>query len=1239
MSTFRWVATAGLAALALIAVVTAASGAPSTHRPLIKRAQAKRVVFFTSDGMRPDLMESFAKQGLMPEYKKLMAQGVRGQNGALDVFPPNTGVGWYSLMTGTFPSEHGSTNNTFHRTGADFTSRTSFSAANILQADTLAAAAERRGLRVAQIDWVGGIQSAVTGPTVDFANFYSTRGVLASANAKEQADAAAFGISFQQATFTTASNWTGVPASDPAAPPQETTLLVSTTFSAQNPDRQYFVYVYDSVVNGTAAYDHVLLVPVSAGRVGTAAAVNLAVGDFKNIKLTGSDGLIGARAGQTASFYTKLITLSPTLGSFKLYFTSVTRAIARCTAPACNSLPAGQPGEDRLEHYIADNLPGWIAADFAPLEARIIDEDTYVQQGGPLESAYGNAVQKYILGTLQPNTDVAFVGYPVTDEFSHQFMGLYTKTDLDGRPNPYYDDAEGDGVKDGRTTIREGYVKTAYKEADAKLAEARKLMGGNPTTFMSSDHGFAAQWMAINARKILYDNTVKGVRLQESGANTASNCGAVATDLAKACWAGGTAQIYVNPTLPAGISYEDVRTAVVDAFSKVIDAQTPDRKVIYKVLRKEELRNVDGVDALHPNRSGDVVVISRPPYQWDAATPSTPIAFSQFFGQHGFNPGLVNIARNVNMHSTFVAAGPGIKQSSTPVAGVRTIDLAPTIAFILNIPGPQNARGKILYSIVPGTSDYREATILDISDYHGQVIPLSEASDTVGPRFGIGGSSYLKPWFDVFRAEAGKGNSITVTAGDAVGATPPISAFFGDKPTVDLMNLMGFNLDGLGNHNFDKGQDYLRKTLIPLAKYKFLSANVVDKNGKTPKEWAPSTVVTLNGVKVGIIGYSNDDIPSLTSPAGLTPFHVTDSTKAVYDEAKRLRAQGVRTIVAMGHLGATAGTLTAPSGPLLNLANSVTSKVNTVVGDHSDQQVLAAGAHYSLITENRSKGIRFTRIRLVIDRKTDRVVYQTADWHKPFDIGITPDGPIQAKIDALNTQLTPTLSKLIGNAGTFIPQADVCGNSAGRTCESKVGDVITDAMRKTYSTDFAITNSGGLRADLTCPTTDNPSDFCPAYTPPPYPITRGQNLTVLPFGNVVVTLKVNGSELKQMLENGVSRMPSVDGRFPQVSGLCFTYDIGRAPGDRVTAAFRANADGSCTATRIDLGTGFTYAIAENDFMGAGGDGYPVFTSRLTTQGIMDQVVADYITATGTVTPSSQGRVQCTGGGCPAIIAP
>src|SRR6266545_3868751 len=102
--------------------------------------------------------------------------------------------------------------------------------------------------------------------------------------------------------------------------------------------------------------------------------------------------------------------------------------------------------------------------------------------------------------------------------------------------------------------------------------------------------------------------------------------------------------------------------------------------------------------------------------------------------------------------------------------------------------------------------------------------------------------------------------------------------------------------------------------------------------------------------------------------------------------------------------------------------------------------------------------------------------------------------------DPVNAQLAPILSTVIGQSTVFVPRTDACGNTAGRTCESLEGNVTADAMRTTYGTDFAITNSGGLRADLTCPTTDNPSDFCPAFTPPPFPITRGQVLTVLPFG-------------------------------------------------------------------------------------------------------------------------------------------
>src|SRR5262249_12001680 len=401
----------------------------------------------------------------------------------------------------------------------------------------------------------------------------------------------------------------------------------------------------------------------------------------------------------------------------------------------------------------------------------------------------------------------------------------------------------------------------------------------------------------------------------------------------------------------------------VNAFQGLTDPASPSATVVAKVLKKEELRNVDGSDSLHPNRSGDVVVVLRPPYQSDAGTNGQAIALSHFFGQHGYLPNLVDLAHNVNMHATFVAAGPGIRHQATPVAGLRAIDIAPTAAFLFGVPGPQNARGKILTGITTQPS-LKTWTILDISDYHGQLIPLSEAADAVGPSFAIGGGALPSPpretypAHDPYRAGAPHG-PITIAGGDPVGATPPISSFFGDKPTIAEMNKMGFSADGLGNHNFDRGQAYLRNTLIPLATFPYVSANIVNANGNTPAEWSPSRVfsATFDGGKLGLVGFSNDDLPDLTTAGNLTPFHLTNSTAAVNAEAAKLKAKGVQTIVAIGHLGATAGTLTAPTGPLADLADNVTG-VDAVIGDHTDVQVDTVRPNGVLVTENRSKGIR-----------------------------------------------------------------------------------------------------------------------------------------------------------------------------------------------------------------------------------------------------------------------------------------
>jgi 2',3'-cyclic-nucleotide 2'-phosphodiesterase (5'-nucleotidase family) len=1209
-------------------------------------ARADKMIFFAADGMRPDLVDTYASAGVMPTLARLMEQGVKGDNGLLQGFPPNTGVGWYTLATGAWPAEHGSTNNTFHRTGeANFANRTSFATPGILQADTLLQAAERAAKTVVALEWVGArtLVPALQGPVVDFRSFFSNRGVLVNYDVPGQPDGAnAFGVSYQRVDLEPAAGWSNVPAS--FSPPMQTQLtLTNTAFPAtDNVDRVYDLYIYDSTDDTVTNYDRVLFVTATANKDGSAAvAPALRAGQWVDSKVS----LIGNRAGQTAGFYLKVIDLEPDLSRFRVYFTSIARANALyngCTyAPDCNT-PLG------FEETLNATFPSSTAADFAPLEAGIIDEDTYVEQGLMWRDAHF-AYLVYIFTVLEVRPDLLMLGIPVTDEFSHQFLALVTPTDLDGDANPYYDDATNDGVPDDRVTIREGYLRAAYAEADQTLALALALMGGNPTVLVSSDHGFAPQWYAVNANTVLQN---AGLQVTEQIAN----CRADAATQAKACWAGGTAQIYISlqGRDPDGIvptaDYETVRNQVIAAFQNLTDPANPGKQVVAAIFNKEDLRNVDGTDALHPSRSGDVVVVLRPPYQFDAAVPGQRIAFSQFFGQHGYLPELVALEHNVNMHGTFIAAGPGIKPGRGRIANVRAIDLAPTAAFLLGIPGPHNARGQILYDVLDRGDTLHEITILDISDYHGQLVPLAEAADTVpglgasNPVFAIGGAAFLKPWFDVYRNEAGGNlrgkdfrNSITIAAGDSVGATPPISSFFGDTPTIELMNLMGFHMDGLGNHNFDRGQAYLRFTLMPLAQFPYLSANIVRRTGLPPKHWERSRLINVGGVRIGVIGFSNFDIPELTFPGALGPFQVLDPIAAVNAEAARLKSQGVPVIVALGHLGATGGTLSEPTGPLVDLADQVAA-VDAVIGDHTDVQVNALRPNGVLVVENRSRGIRFTRVRLIFDASTERVVYKTADFHRPWNIGITPEEEIQARLDDLNAHLAPLLGRVIGSSAVFIPRTDACGNTAGRLCESLEGNLTTDAMRATYQADFAMTNSGGLRADLTCPTTDNPSDFCPPYTPAPFLISRGQVLSVLPFGNVVVTLQISGIELLTMLENGISQVPAVNGRFPQVSGLCFTYDITAAAGSRVRQVIRQAADGSCTGAVVELTDTATYTMAINDFMALGGDGYPNFAGRFTTRDLMDEVLANYVMANTPVQPALGGRIVCSGSSlCPVVI--
>jgi hypothetical protein len=645
------------------------------------RPRAKTAIVFAADGMRPDLVERFAAKRSMPTFRRMIRHGARGKNGLTPAVASNTGVGWYTLATGGWANVHGSTNNTFHQIGNVWNSSVSFAAPDVLQADTLLAASERAGKRVASVEWVGGRNAGIAGPVIDFRTFHSARGVTTNyvRPTDNPALIAASFLDYDVNPLAAAAGWQDVPAS--FSPALETVMRVR-DFGAQLYNHN--VYVFDSTNDSATNYDRILLAPAPS-KDGDEAVATLAEGEWADIKLVIATG---PKAGRTGGMWVKLEELSDDASRFRLFHSSVQRVQASWAA------------RPDFEDFLAEEFPTATAADFAPLQAGIVREETYVEQGLFWERSH-LPMLRYVARTYRPH--VLFVGYPVTDEFSHQFFALVTPG------AEVYDDADRNGVPDGRVAVRKGFIRRAYRGADRTLATARRLMPNNTPSFASSDHGFAPQWKAIDGSKPLLD---LGLISQSQTANCRPRTAPLDTiQKAKACWAGGTAQIYLrvegrDPQAPGagpGVSpadYEAVRQQIIDAFLALQDPANPGDTVIRAALRKEEVEALDAGDGnfpnmLHPTRTGDVVVFATPPYQFDAATPGVAVADAPFFGQHGYLPDEVDLARNINIRPSFFAEGPRIKQR-TVVRGGAAIDFAPTIAFALGIDPPLQSEGEVL---------------------------------------------------------------------------------------------------------------------------------------------------------------------------------------------------------------------------------------------------------------------------------------------------------------------------------------------------------------------------------------------------------------------------------------------------------------------------------------------------------------------------------------------------------------
>lgn len=523
------------------------------------------------------------------------------------------------------------------------------------------------------------------------------------------------------------------------------------------------------------------------------------------------------------------------------------------------------------------------------------------------------------------------------------------------------------------------------------------------------------------------------------------------------------------------------------------------------------------------------------------------------------------------------------------------------------------ALGLMVASVVPAKAQVpgpAEIQLLAVSDWHAQLDPLSVGGEN------IGGAAVLSSYFKQERAK--NPNTLTLTAGDAYGGSPPLASLFDEAPAVKAMNLMGFSADTFGNHNFDRGTEHLQR-MIDIAEFPYVSANLknVEENLQGVK---PYELFDLNGVKVAVIGITNPEAPTLVRPGNFGTIEVTDPVTAANKARAAARRAGAKVFVVITHQGVTGFRDGQPVGPLVDFANAV-GGFDVILGDHTDIQYEGV-INGAMVVQNRSKGLTYSRTNLTVDRKNGRVVARTNEFVSPRATGVSPDPAIVSMLENYRAEMVARFDRPVGVATDLFPR----GGNIERLREVAIGNLITDAMRAEYGTQIAFTNGGGIRAAL--PSSYQPADkgmrrATPGYTAgPPYDLVVGDIYTVLPFGNSVITRTVTGEQLWQVLEHSVATAPNANGRFAQVSGFGFTYDTSKPAGARVVSVTLND------GTPI-LPNATTYTMATNDFTNAGGDGYTMLVdgAPFVTREVMANVVLEYIQEQGTVTPTIENRIR------------
>lgn len=506
-----------------------------------------------------------------------------------------------------------------------------------------------------------------------------------------------------------------------------------------------------------------------------------------------------------------------------------------------------------------------------------------------------------------------------------------------------------------------------------------------------------------------------------------------------------------------------------------------------------------------------------------------------------------------------------------------------------------------------------EVQLLGINDFHGNLQPPKLAIDAIradgtAAKVPAGGVAYLATAAKKLRE--GHPRSVTLSAGDMIGAAPLDSSLFLDEPTIEAMEEVGVDYNAVGNHEFDKGSAELKRmqaggcakhtartpcAVEPFdgADFRFLAANV---RGTDRRTLFPGTAIKDFGdIQIGLIGMTLKETGTLVTPAGVAGLTFDDEAATANAAVPALKAAGADAIILLIHQGGrTAGGYNDKScpkldGDILPILAKLDPAIDVVVSGHTHNayicQVPRAGRRPRLLTSAGRYGTLITDIRLQFDRagmlkatRADNVIVQGEAFSgSAGTIALDNAFPVYAKdpttaalVERYVAAAAPQSARVVGRLdGPLDRKASPSGEISG-------GDFIADAQlfaTRRLGAQIAFTNSGGVRADI---------------VPVNGKVTFGQLFAMQPFANGVVVKTLTGVQLKALLEqqfaSGTNTAERPNMLLPS-KGFTFAYDLRRPAGDRIVS-MRLEGKAIDPAAR--------YRVATVNFLSSGGDNFTVF---------------------------------------------